>query len=226
MKINRLFIPLVAALAVLTVLACDAGNLVALGNATVTPTRTPRPTFTPRPSFSPTPEDSPTPEVTDTPEPSPTTAQRATATTAAKPAATRTPTKPAAPTVPAFLFRALTSDGSHGKCSTGAPVYEIKGRIAGSDYLAGIHVVLLDKDNKIVSQVDSWGREKMNLEWGVSCFEEKNLFNYQLDATTGWFNGPLILRLTKSANDLSPLSPNVPITFDATGGRYYIDFVQ
>ena len=225
MKINRLFIPLVAALAVLTVLACDTGNLIALGNATVTPTRTPRPTFTPRPLFSPTPEESPTPEVTDTPVPSPTT-QRATATAVPKVAASRTPTKPAATAPPQFLFRVLSSDGSHGKCATGAPLYEIKGRIAGADYLAGIHVVLLDKENKIVSQIDSWGRDTMNLEFGVSCFEEKNLFNYQLDATAGWYNGPLILRLTKSANDLSPLSPNVPITFDASGGRYYIDFVQ
>ena len=86
--------------------------------------------------------------------------------------------------------------------------------------------MLLDHSGKIVTQINSWGRDQMNLEFGVSCFEEKSLFNYQLDGTAGWSNGPLTLRLTNSAGDLTPISPDVPITWDASGGRYYIDFVK
>ncbi len=224
MKSKRLF-GLVGILSLaLMALACDAGTLVALVRPpTETPTRTPRPTFTPRPSVTDTPEDTSTPQATDTPEASSTPTRRAVVATP-RPAATKIP---APPPPPQFAWQVKSNDGSHGKCATGAPTFQVKGRIfSGSDYLAGVHVVLLDKDSKVVAQGDSWGRDQMNLEFGVSCFEDKNLFNYQLDGTAGWFNGPLILRLTKSASDPTPISPNVPITWDASGGRYYIDFVQ
>ncbi|HEX7592965.1 MAG TPA: hypothetical protein VF429_02235 [Anaerolineae bacterium] len=224
MKSKRLF-GLVSLLSLaLMALACDASSLVALVNpATETPTRTPRPTFTPRPVVTETPEDTPTPEVTDTPSASPTATKRAVVATV-RPAATK---PPAPPPPPQFAWRVLSNDGSHGFCATGAPTFQVKGRVfSGTDYLGGVHVVLLDKDSKIVTQGDSWGREQMNLEFGVSCFDRSSLFNYQLDGSAGWFNGPLILRLTKSASDQTPISPNVPITWDASGGRYYIDFVQ
>src|SRR5512138_1986797 len=58
---NRVVILLGFALVLLALLACDAGNLVALGNPTSTPSRTPRPTFTPRPTLTLTPADTSTP---------------------------------------------------------------------------------------------------------------------------------------------------------------------
>jgi hypothetical protein len=221
---NKRLIGLVGlAVAAMVLLACDAGTFVAMVNPpTPTPSRTPRPTFTPRPAETETPQPSLTPAATDTPEASPTPTKRA--------ATARPPTpRPAAtvPPAPVLAWTVKSNDGTHGKCPTGAPVYEIKGRVfAGSDYLGGVHVVLLDHSGKIVTQINSWGRDQMNLEFGVSCFEEKSLFNYQLDGTAGWSSGPLTLRLTNSAGDLTPISPDVPITWDASGGRYYIDFVK
>ncbi len=212
-------------LVTLALLACEVGNFVALVNPpTETPTRTPRPTFTPRPAATDTPEDTPTPDATNTPEASPTPTKRPVNT--ARPV-TPKPSATSAPPPPQFAWTVHANDDTHGKCSTGAPVYEVKGRIfAKNDYVGGAHVVLIDHSGKIIAQRESWGRDQMNLEWGVSCFETKNLFNYQIDGTAGWSNGPLILRLTKSAGDLTPTSPDVPITWDAAGGRYYIDFIQ
>ncbi len=208
----------------LVLLACEAGNLVALVNApTATPTRTLRPTFTPRPVATDTPEDTPTPEATDTPAPSPTATKRV---ATAKPA-TPKPATAAPPPPPQFAWKVLANDGSHGKCEAGPGTYEIKGRVWGpSDYDGGIHVVLLDNAGKVVAQMDSRYPIELNPEWNVSCFESKNLFNYQLDASAARNNGPLTLHLTKSAGDLTPISPNATVTFDASGGRYYIDFIH
>ena len=225
MKNKRFMGALGLMMVALALLACEASNVVALVvKPTATPTRTLRPTFTPRPSATSTPEDTPTPEPTDTPAASPTPTRRAVVATP-RPAATKPPT---APPAPQFAWRVLANDSTHGKCSTGAPVFEVKGRInkSGVGYIAGVHVVLLDKSGHIVAQRDSWGPDQMNPEWGVSCFESKNLFNYQLDATAGWYNGPLVLHLTKSATDLTPISPDAILTFDSSGGRYYIDFIQ
>jgi len=207
----------------LALLACDAGNLVAMVNPpTETPTRTLRPTFTPRPAVTPTSEDTPTPQATDTPSASPTATKRAVATT--RPA-TPKPAATAPPPPPQFAWKVIASDGSHGKCTTGVPVFEIEGRIWSGTYIGGIHVVALDKDGKIVAQMDSLYPDQQNLEHNVSCFGD-TLPSYKLDVTAGRFNGPLILRLTKSAIDLTPISPDAQITFDASGGRYYIDFIQ
>ena len=209
--------------AALVLLACDPGSLVvALNPSTATPSRTPRPTFTPRPAETDTPEATSTPEATDTPEASPTPTKRAVT-------IVRTATKPPPTAIPPpkFAWTVKPEDGDRGFCPNGTPVYEIKGRIwANNDYLGGAHLVLIDHSGKIVAQGNSWPRDQMNLEWGVSCISDKNLFNYQIDGTAGWSNGPLILRLTKSSGDLTPTSPDVPITWDAAGGRYYIDFVQ
>ena len=151
---NKRLIGLVA-LAVVTfvLLACDGGTFVAMVNPpTATPSRTPRPTFTPRPAETDTPEATDTPVATDTPAASPTPTKRAVAT--ARPA---TP-KPAPTAIPAprFAWTVKSNDSTHGMCPTGAPVYEIKGRIfAGSDYLGGVHVVLVDHSGKIVTQGNS-----------------------------------------------------------------------
>ncbi|HEX7587408.1 MAG TPA: hypothetical protein VF478_03750 [Anaerolineae bacterium] len=223
---NKRLIGLVGlAVAALVILACDAGTFVAMVNPpTPTPSRTPRPTFTPRPAETETPQPSPTPAAADTPDASPTPTKRAVNTV--RPA-TPKPVATVPPPPPKLAWTVKSNDGTHGKCPTGAPVYEIKGRVfAGSDYLGGVHLVLIDHSGKIVTQGNSWGRDEMNLEFGVSCFEEKSLFNYQLDGTAGWSNGPLTLRLTNSAGDLTAISPDTSISWDASGGRYYIDFVK
>ncbi len=222
MKRNRLTILLGVAVIAFALLACDAGEIVALVSPTTpTPTRTPRPTFTPRPQFSPTPESSPTPEVTDTPLP---TIAAPTRPPTAKPVVVAPkPTSPPPPPQPQLFHR----DPGQGMCTTGSPVFEVKGRIKiGSTWAEGVHVIALDKAGKVVAQTNSWGELQLNPEWGVSCFQEKNLYNYQMDVSAGWFNGPLTLRLTKSATDLTPISTDEKLTFDATGGRYYIDWVK
>ena len=209
------------AMAALILLACDAGTLVAQFNPpTPTPSRTPRPTFTPRPAETDTPEPSPTPETTDTPEPSPTPTKRAVT-------VVRTATKPAATPIPApkFAWTAKSNDSTHGKCATGVPVFEVEGRVWSGSYIGGIHIVAIDKDGKIVAQMDTLYPDQQNREFGVSCFED-TLPSYKLDLSAGWVNGPLTLRLTKSAGDLTPISPDVQLTFDGSGGRYYIDFVK
>jgi hypothetical protein len=223
---NKRLVGLVSLVAIaLALLACDAGDLVAMVNQpTETPTRTLRPTFTPRPAVTPTSEETPTPQATNTSSASPTATKRVVATT--RPA-TPKPAATAPPPPPQFAWKVLASDGSHGKCDAGPSTYEIKGRVWGpSTYVGGIHVVLLDNSGKVVAQMDSRSPEELNPEWNVSCFESKNLFNYQLDASAARNSGPLTLRLTKSAGDLTPISPNVTVIFDASGGRYYIDFIQ
>jgi len=218
LKRNRELFLLGIALVIFALLACDAGNLIAFVSPTSTPTRTPRPTFTPRPTVTPTPEDTPTPAPTATLVPSPTTR---------RPAATVRPaTKaPTAPPAPQFEWK-QASHGNQGRCPAGPGTFEIKGRISspGEGYVGGITVVLLGKSGKVIGKTTSRYPIELNPEWGVSCFEEKNMFNYQLDASAGWFDGPLTLRLVRSATDLTPISTDVKITFDASGGRYYIDW--
>jgi hypothetical protein len=214
LKSNRGVVLVGIAVVALTLLACD--------NPTPTRTATPRPTFTPRPSITPTPAN------TDTPAPSPTPEKSATATrppvATARPA-TKAPAAPTAPPAPQYLFKVKNNDGSHGKCDQNG-VFQVKGRIADTkDYLAGINAVLQGADGRIVAQVVSWGRQSMNLEFFVSCFEEKNLFNYQLDATAARGNEPMQLFLTRSSTDLAPISPPQSISF-GSGGRWYVDFYQ
>ncbi len=74
-----------AAIVMFGVLACDAGELVALVSPSPTPTRTPRPTFTPIPTAT----NTPLPTKTNTPVPTPTRSR-----TPTRRPATRVPTKP------------------------------------------------------------------------------------------------------------------------------------
>ncbi|MBI5305059.1 MAG: hypothetical protein HY868_23205 [Chloroflexi bacterium] len=223
---NRVRVLLVLVLAALTVLACDTSSFVALlDQSTPTPTRTPRPTFTPRPSFTPTPEDTPTPEPTATSAASATPTRRGTTAPVVKPPTAKPVTAP--PPAPTFAWKQRQDMSAQGRCDAGPSVYEVKGRIHdGTDYVGGIHVVVLDKDGKVVAQKDSWPRDQMNLEWGVNCREEKNLFNYQLDISAGRSSGPLILRLTRSATDLTPISTDIRIDVDGNGGRWYLDWTK
>jgi hypothetical protein len=222
---DQRFLGLVSLIVVaMGLLACEATNIVAfLNQPTETPTRTPRPTFTPRPSETSTPEDTPTPETTDTPEASPTSTKRAVIVRSPTPK----PTTPPQPTTPQFAWHQDPNVGSQGRCDAGPSVFEVKGRvISGGNYLGGIHVVVLDRDGKVVAQTDSIYPIQMNLEEHVSCFEVRNRFNYQLDVTAARNNGPLTLRLTKSAGDLTPISTDIKFDVDASGGRWYYNFVQ
>jgi hypothetical protein len=218
---KRVLICSIICIVVATLLACDTGTFTAfLDSGAATPTRTPRPTFTPRATASPTPEDTETPEATPTTAATRTSTPRVVAT--ARPA-TKVPTAPPAPPQVQLFHR----EPGQGLCTTGAPVFEVKGRIKiGTAWAAGIHVIAIDKSGKIIAQTNSWGEEQLNPEWGVSCWQEKNLYNYQMDVTAGWYNGPLTLRLTQSATDLTSISTDEKLTFDASGGRYYIDWIK
>lgn len=204
-------------------LACDPGNFVALVSpATATSTRTPRPTFTPRPSDTATEVATPTPADTDTPEPSPTETRRP---------VTRVPTKPAAtlpPPTPSFLYHQDPNTGNQGRCDAGPSVFEVKGRVINSgNYQGGVHVVILDNSGKIANQQNTIEPIQMNLEEHVSCFEVRGRYNFQLDITASRNNGPMILRLTNSAGDLTPISPDIHIPVDANaGGRWYYNFTN
>jgi hypothetical protein len=207
---------------VVALLACDTGTFTAFLDAgTATPTRTPRGTFTPRATA--TPEETPTPEATPTTAASPSPTLRPTLRPATKP-----PTAPPPPPKPQFTWRRNPDNmGAQGLCPQSDGVYEIKGRLKqNNDYAGGIHIVALDSTGKMIKQMDSLNKEQMNLEWGVNCREEKNLFNYQLDVTAGRMNQPFIIRITRSAADLTPISPDVPIQFESSGGRFYLDWVS
>jgi hypothetical protein len=205
---------------VMTLLACDTETFTALlSSATATPTRTPRPTFTPRAIA--TPEDTPTLEPSPTTAASPTLTPRPTL----RPA-TKAPTAPPAPPKPQFEWK-QSSSGNQGLCPQ-ADIYEIKGRVnaPGQGYVCGVHVVLLNKYGRVAAQADSICGDQLNPEHSVSCFETNNIANYHLDATADRTNGPFILRLTRSVNDLTPISTDVKIEFPVTGGRFYIDWTK
>jgi hypothetical protein len=207
----------------LTLLACNMDTLTALVGPTTTPTptRTPRPTFTPRPSA--TPEASPTPEATATAAASPTPTSRAAVTV--RPA-TKAPTAPA-PTRSPFIWRRRDNLDQQGMCPAGPGTFEVKGRIMQNNaYVGGIHIIALDSSGKVIAQMDSLYPEQMNPEWGVNCREAKNLFSYQLDVSAGRNSQPIIVRIVRSATDLTPISPDVAIQFGPEGGRYYLDWVS
>ena len=205
----------------LALLACEAGSLVAMINPpTATPTRTLRPTFTPRPAATETPEDTATPEATETLAESPTLTRRPTARPATpKPAGTATPAPPQ------FAWHQDPNVDIQGWCDAGPSVYEVKGRImSGGKYAPAIHVVVLDRNGSMVAQMDSLFEEQMNLEEHVNCREVRNRFNYQLDVSAARFSGPLTLRLTKSAADLTPISTDIKFDVNENGGRWYYNF--
>jgi hypothetical protein len=132
------------------------------------------------------------------------------------------------PSPPKFLWKQSPRLDIQGRCDAGPSVFEVKGRIHdGRDYVGGVHVVALDRNGNIIAQMDSLYREQMNLEWGVNCREEKNLFNYQLDISAARMNSPITLCLTRSANDLTPISTDIKINVDPnSGGRWYYDWTQ
>ncbi|MFQ6016140.1 MAG: hypothetical protein ACE5NP_11955 [Anaerolineae bacterium] len=125
---------LVSITAMIAILGCGLGDLLAGARPTPTPTKTPRPTHTATPEFTSTPTDTSTPTPTDTPEATPTfTPAPPTPTPKPKPpTATPTPSQPTATPTPAFPLRAVVNDpGSPGDLAHCGP--EIRGRVLLKD---------------------------------------------------------------------------------------------
>jgi hypothetical protein len=142
--------------------------------------------------------------------------------------ATAKPTLTSPPPPPTFLYHQDPNTSNQGRCDAGPSVFEVKGRVINSgNYLGGIHVVILDNSGKIVNQQNTIEPIQMNLEEHVSCFEVRGRYNFQLDISASRNNGPMILRLTKAAGDLTPISNDISIPVDANaGGRWYFNFVN
>jgi hypothetical protein len=219
---NRTIVFVFAAVAVLTLPACDAGSLIALVSPTATPTRTPRPTFTPRPASSPTPEESPTPAPTATLAASPTPTQRAAAT--ARPA-----TKPPAPTpVPGPQFPVTLNEGYFCEQAQ-SPIWKITGRINRSTepriFLGGYVLGLFAADGRFLkASVPSAYDGNQTHTIGGNCRVEKwYLSNLEIDVTEFRGQLPLIVRIIKSKLDPAPLSKDFRMDF-TTPGHYFVEY--
>lgn len=196
----------------LTLLACEATNLVAMINPpTETPTRTPRPTFTPFPSDTPTPEDTATVAPTDTPEPSPTPTRRAVVVPASRPAPTK---PPAAPPKPQFAMNLI--DGY--SCPQSGPVWQVIARVNRSTppaiFLGGYTVALLSPSGQILkTDVTVPDGQQVNGLW-INCRVDKVFpYNSKIDAPDLRGQGPFIVRVIKSKTDPTPLSPDYTVNF-------------
>jgi hypothetical protein len=211
------------AVAVLGLLACDAGTFVAMINPpTATPSRTPRPTFTPRPATTDTPEPSPTPAVTDTPDASPTPTKRAVATTrpaTPKPAATAPPPPPQFPVT--FAEGYLCPQPND-------PIWKITGRInkTGTNVFVGGYILgVFAADGKFLKAAQpSAPNEYITSTIGGNCRAEKVfLSNIDIDVSEFRMQVPLIVRIIRSATDPSALSPDHTINFEQPG-NYYVQY--
>jgi hypothetical protein len=190
-------------------LACEASNVVALVvKPTVTPTRTLRPTFTPRPSATPTPQDTATPQPTDTPEPSIAPTRRVVVATP-KPVATK---PPAPPPLPVSI-----ADGY--VCPQSGPVWQVIARVNRSTppsiFLGGYTIALLNSNGQILkTDVTVPDGQQVNGLW-INCRVDKVFpYNSKIDAPEYRGQaGPFIVRVIKSANDPTPLSPDFKVDF-------------
>jgi hypothetical protein len=190
-------------------LACETSSIVALVvKPTVTPTRTRRPTFTPRPSDTATPEPTDTPAATDTLEPSATPTRHVVAATP-KPVATK---PPAPPPLPVSL-----ADGY--SCPQSGPVWQVIARVNRSTppaiFLGGYTIALLNSSGAILkTTVTVPDGQQVNGLW-INCRVDKVFpYNSKIDAPEyRGQSGPFIVRVIKSANDPTPLSPDFKVDF-------------
>ena len=210
-------IAMVAAILATSLLACDLGlgniGQISFGAPTPSRTRTPRPTFTPRVESTATPEDTATPPATDTPV-------KTVTTTRAPVVVVRTATKPPAPPPPPSLPIKLVL--SYGCGQDG--IYEIVGSIRkpGSFFLGGYVMGLLTLDGRILKTGISDSDEAKTMPFDISCQRSGVLpLNLKIDATEFRTKGPFIVRIIKSENDPTPLSPNVTVEFN-TPGRTFV----
>lgn len=205
------------ALLATTMLACDLGlgNLgqISFGAPTPSSTRTPRPTFTPRIEFTATPEDTATPAATDTP------AKTAT-NTRAPVVVVRTATKPPAPPPPPQLpIKLVLSYG----CGQSDGVYEIIASIRrpGSVFLGGYILALLSTDGRILKKGVSLPDDQQIQGLDISCQRSGILpHNAKLDFTEFRTSGQMTVRIIKSDNDPTPLSPSITIDPSSPGRTF------
>jgi hypothetical protein len=223
LKDNRLIGLVGIAAIALALLACDAGNLVAMINPpTQTPSRTPRPTFTPRPAATDTPESTPTPDVTDTPLVSPTSTKRAVATArpaTPKPVATAPPPPPQFPVT--FVEGYLCPQPND-------PIWKITGRInkTGSNFfLGGYTLGLFASDGKFLkASQPSAENDYITSTIGGNCRAEKVfLSNLDFDVSEFRMQVPLVVRIIRSATDHTALSADHTINFEQPG-NYYVQY--
>lgn len=219
---NRQVVFLIAAIAVLALLACDAGTVISMINPTATPTRTPRPTFTPRVIASPTPEESPTPIPSPTRATSPTPTQRVVATS--KPAAT----KPPAPTaVPVPQFPVTLSQGYFCE-QPQSPIWKVTGRInrTGSSYFLGGYTlgVFAADGGFLKASAPSAYDGNQTVTIGGNCRAEKwYQSNLEIDVTEFRGQLPLIIRMIRSASDRTAISKDFRLDFP-TPGHYFVEY--
>ena len=215
---ERKFSPVVIVLFTLilgtTLLACDLGSVVQIsfGNPTPTSTRTPRPTFTPRVESTATPEDTATPAATETPAK---TATNTRAPVVVVRTATKPPAPPPPPTFPVLLVR------SYGCGQDG--IYEIVGSIRrpNSIFLGGYIMGLLTTDGRLLKKSVSDSDEAKTMPFDISCQRSGVLpLNLKIDATEYRTKGPFIVRIIKSENDTTPLSPDVTVDFTSPGRTF------
>lgn len=191
----------------LTILACDTSDVIALLGATPTPipTRTPRATFTPRP-----PDETATPEATATVNKTPT---RVAVATARPPTAKPATAAPAAPQFPVTLTESYP-------CPQTAAVYEIAARIQDPNppkrFLGDYVIEIRSPDgsfNKIGLSVPS-GQEYATFLGGTDC-RAANFwpYNVKIDAAEVRGQGPFLVRIVRSDKDRTPISADVTVDF-------------
>ncbi len=215
MKRNRAIVLLASAVALLSLLGCDAIPLISSLRSTATPTRTPRPTFTRRPEFTPTPEDTPTPALTDTPITSPLPIASPTATRRVATARPTTPKPPPPPPPPQFPVTMINNYS----CGQGSEVWEIIGSVRRSTspsiFLGNYVLGLFSSDGRLLKASDPSypdGQQVMALD--ISCQQSKQFpYNIKIDATDFRGKGGFFVRIIKSQGDATPLSDNVPVDF-------------
>ena len=208
----------------LTLLACDAGSLVALvTNPTATATRTVRPTFTPRPSETPIPSDTPTPSATDTPAVTATATRKAVVSTVAPKVATALPPPPPPPQFPVSL-----NDGYFCEQAQ-SPIWKITGRInktgQGTYFLGGYVLGVFTTDGRFLkASQPSAENGNQTLTIGGNC-RAVSFYpsNAEIDVTEFRNEVPLIVRIIRSKTDRTALSKDFRADF-AQPGAYFLEY--
>lgn len=231
---NKFFILLGALAILLGNAACSGVPFVSVNEPTATATRRIRPTFTPKPRATPT-EIEPTEEPEPTDEPQPTDEPATETPVPVTKAATKPPapkaTKPPEPTVPPKPQFAMNVT-SQFICEQEG-IFEVVVNVKkGKAMVEGITFAAFDAGGRLLQ--DGAGNNLVTATYPVSVstagncklsgsFENPVINNGKLDVGDAVRAGAnrIIIRFVKSAADLTPISPDIPIDF-GKGGRYWI----
>ncbi len=240
---NKFLYPFLIVLALAAFTACSGVPFVAQNEPTATATRRIRPTFTPKPRPTETeeilPTEEPTEEIEPTEEPQPTEEQPTAApkpvTKAPKPPAPAQPTQPPAPTeVPKPQFSVNVT--SQYLCEQQGVYKLILNAKKGRAFAGGLTFGVFSQGGQLLE--DGAGKRMIgqtisdiNVSIGSNCrveadFVNPNSSNGELDVSdvVRMGNNPLIVRFVKSADDLTPISPDISVNF-GNGGQYWM-YVQ